>query len=271
MALSGVRSSWLMVARKRDLARLASSALSRASSDTDFDCSSSAISASFSARNSSMATHGRVEPVGQPDEIDVDADRHRRHRPVERVIEQREADDDGDGHRQRAGIDDRQHGRGEQHAHRDDDEQRGEDEGVRRLALGVRADEGDAGPGHAVEELGGGDLGAPHRRLGIVARRSDELPAQRDQDALGHEHGAEPDQEIARRRPEHGAHGDDDGEEGGGDGGGQLVPHEHQQELVLELRLAARLISELFAGLLHAAGRAALATRSCRSGSLGPR
>ena len=63
MAFSGVRSSWLMVARKRDLARLASSALSRASSEIDFDCSSSAISASFSARNSSMATTVELRPL----------------------------------------------------------------------------------------------------------------------------------------------------------------------------------------------------------------
>ena len=129
------------------------------------------------------------------------------------------------------------------------------------------ADEGDARPAHAVEELGGGDLGAPHRRLGVVARRLDELPAQADEDALGHEHGAEPDQQLARRRPEHGAHGDDDGEQRGGDGGGQLVPHEHHQELVFELRLAARFVGELFARLLHAAGRAPLAVGSCRGGS----
>src|SRR5262245_59050724 len=50
MAFSGVLSSWLMDARKRDLARLASSARKRASSDIDFAVSNSAISASFSVR-----------------------------------------------------------------------------------------------------------------------------------------------------------------------------------------------------------------------------
>ena len=40
MALSGVRSSWLMVARKRDLAMLAASARRRASSEIDFSSSS---------------------------------------------------------------------------------------------------------------------------------------------------------------------------------------------------------------------------------------
>ncbi len=211
---------------------------------------------------------GGVEAVGQPDEVDMHADRHRRHRPVERVVEQGEADDDGDGHRQGAGIDDGHHRRSEQHAHRDDDQQRGEDEGVGGLALGGGTDEGDPGPAHAIEELGGGDLGPPHRRGGVVARRIDELAAQGDQDALGHEHGAEPDQQIVGRRPEHGAHGDDDGEERGGDGGGQLVPHEHEQQFVLELRLATRFIGELLASLLHAAGRAPLAAGSCRSDSL---
>ena len=201
---------------------------------------------------------GRVEPAHQPDEIDVHADRHGGHRPVERVVEQGEADDDGDRHRQGAGIDDGHHRGCEQHAHRDDDQHRGEDEGVRRLALRVRADEGDGRPTDAVEELGGGDLGAPHRRLAVVARRPDELPAQADEDALGDEHRAEPDQKLARRRPEHGAHGDDDGEQRRGDGGGQLVPHEHQQQLVLELRLAARFIGELLARLLHAAVGATL-------------
>ena len=49
MALSGVRSSWLIVARKRDLARLALSARRRASSELSLACSSSAISESFSA------------------------------------------------------------------------------------------------------------------------------------------------------------------------------------------------------------------------------
>jgi len=53
MALSGVRSSWLICGRKRDLAMLEVSARRRASSEIDFDCSSSPIGASFSARASS--------------------------------------------------------------------------------------------------------------------------------------------------------------------------------------------------------------------------
>ncbi|MNU07689.1 hypothetical protein D3C72_2533950 [compost metagenome] len=48
MALSGVRNSCDMEARKRDLARFASSARLRASSDIDFATSSSAIRSSFS-------------------------------------------------------------------------------------------------------------------------------------------------------------------------------------------------------------------------------
>ena len=62
MALSGVRSSWLMVARKRDLAMLAASARRRASSEIDFSSSISAIRASFSARNSSMASAVELSP-----------------------------------------------------------------------------------------------------------------------------------------------------------------------------------------------------------------
>ena len=65
MALSGVRSSWLMVARKRDLAMLAASARARASSEIDFASSSSAISASFSARNSSMASAVELSPLAR--------------------------------------------------------------------------------------------------------------------------------------------------------------------------------------------------------------
>ena len=62
MALSGVRSSWLMVARKRDLALLAVSARRRASSETDFCSSSSAISASFSVRYSSIDSEVERRP-----------------------------------------------------------------------------------------------------------------------------------------------------------------------------------------------------------------
>ena len=63
MALSGVRNSWLMVARKRDFAWFASSARARASSEIDFACSSSAISASFSARNPIMAVTVALVPL----------------------------------------------------------------------------------------------------------------------------------------------------------------------------------------------------------------
>jgi hypothetical protein len=56
MALSGVLSSWLMVARKRDFARLASSARRRASSEFALASSSSAKMASFSARDCRVAT-----------------------------------------------------------------------------------------------------------------------------------------------------------------------------------------------------------------------
>ena len=95
MALSGVRSSWLMVARKRDLAILACSACRRGLVG---DLSRFQLGDQRVLFGSELE-HGddrRVEPVHQPDEIDVHADRHGRHRPVERVVEERKADDDGD-------------------------------------------------------------------------------------------------------------------------------------------------------------------------------
>src|ERR1700730_9158195 len=55
MALTGVRNSWLIVARKRDLARFAASARRRARSLFALACSSSAISSSFSAWNVSAS------------------------------------------------------------------------------------------------------------------------------------------------------------------------------------------------------------------------
>src|ERR1700679_1029977 len=65
MAWSGVRSSWLIVARKRDFARLAPSALRRASSELSLACSSSAIKASFSSWKEKPREFGSVQHVGQ--------------------------------------------------------------------------------------------------------------------------------------------------------------------------------------------------------------
>ena len=211
MALSGVRSSWLIVARKRDLARFASSALTARLVGDRLRLFKLGDQRILLCTELQHGDDGGVEPLHQPDEIDIDADSHRRHRPIERIVEHGEANDNGDGHRQGAGIDDRHDRRCEQHPHRDDDKERGEDESMRGFALGGGADEGYARPAHAVEEFGRAELFAPYRRPRIVARRLDELPAQADEDALGHEHGGEPYQVVARRCPEHGAHGDDDG------------------------------------------------------------
>ena len=65
MAFSGVRSSWLMVARKRDFATLAPSACWRAASEIDFSSSNSAINASFSARNSSIDNDVEFKPLAR--------------------------------------------------------------------------------------------------------------------------------------------------------------------------------------------------------------
>lgn len=75
--------------------------------------------------------------------------------------------------------------------------------------LHADADKGDARPGDTVEEFGGGDLGAPDFQFGVFARLVDELPADADKDAFGDEDRPEPEEELIRRRPEHGAYGDD--------------------------------------------------------------
>ena len=175
------------------------------------------------------------------------ADSHRRHGPVERIVQKREANDDGHRHRQGAGIDDGHHRRGEQHAHGNDDEHRGEDEGVGGLALSAGVDEGDARPADAVEELGGGDFAAPQMDRGVLAWSFVELPAQADENALGDEDSGEPDEQLSWRCPEHRAHGHDDGQQRRGDGSGQLVAHEHQEEFVFERRLECRSMGELLA------------------------
>ena len=178
---------------------------------------------------------GGVRAAHQPDEIDIDADGHSRHGPIIGIIEEREADDDRGCHRQGAGIDDRHHWRREQHAHRDDDEKRGKDESMRRLAAAAGADKGDRRPGKAVEELGGHHLGAPRKRASFLPRRPEELPAEADQEALGEEHRGEPEQQLRRRRPEHRTDRNDDGKQRCGDRRRQLVLGEEEKELVIEL------------------------------------
>ena len=84
MALSGVRSSWLMVARKRDLAMLADfGAAPRLVGDRllllDLGDQRVLLGAELE--------HGErrgVEALGEEDEVDVQADRHGRHRQIER-------------------------------------------------------------------------------------------------------------------------------------------------------------------------------------------
>ena len=103
MALSGVRSSWLMVARKRDLAMLAASARApRLVGDRLLLLDLGDQRVLLGAKLEHGERRG-VEALRQQDEIDVQADRHGRHRPVERVVEQREADDDRHRHRHGAG------------------------------------------------------------------------------------------------------------------------------------------------------------------------
>ena len=220
------------------MARFASSARARASSEFDFACSSSAISASFSARNSEHGGDGGVGAAHQPDEIDVDADRHGRHGPIDRDYRGARSGRRSAGrHRQGAGVDDRHHWRREQHAHRDDDEKRGKDEGVCCLAGAAGADKGDRRPRR-------GRRGT--RRPSILVRHAsgpassrggpEELPAEADQEALGEEYRGEPEQQLRRRRPEHRTDRDDDGKERRGDRRRQLVLGEEEKELIIERR-----------------------------------
>ena len=143
MALSGVRSSWLMVARKRDLAMVGFlGAAPRLVGDRLLllDLGDQRVLLGAELEHGGAVA---LRPL-QEDEIDVQADRHGRHRQIEGVIEQREAHDDRRSHRQCAGIDDRHDWACEQYAHRDDDEKCGKDESVCCLAGATGADKGDA-------------------------------------------------------------------------------------------------------------------------------
>ena len=187
MALSGVRSSWLMVARKRDLATLAASARRRASSEIDFSSSISAISASFSARNSSIDERRGVEALGKEYEVDVQADRHGRHRHIEGVALHEQARDYGHRHRDGAGrrgssmtaeakvmriasstISDGQH---------EDVEE--------RQSADAQADHGDAAPGHAADQLEPDELSPPLVDVHLAARERQELATGGDHEELG--------------------------------------------------------------------------------------
>ena len=131
MALSGVLSSWLIVARKRDLALFAASARRRASSE---------IAACFlKLRDQAVLfgaifdhrERGRMQAAGEIDEEDVDADRHRREREIKRIAEREEPPRHRNRHRYCAGEEDARQGRGKRHADREHDHQCREDEDVR--------------------------------------------------------------------------------------------------------------------------------------------
>ena len=76
MALSGVRSSWLICARKRDLAILAASARRRASSEIDFDLLEFADQRVLFGARLERGQRGRIEPVGEQREIALCRQRH---------------------------------------------------------------------------------------------------------------------------------------------------------------------------------------------------
>ena len=119
---------------------------------------------------------GRVEPLGQKHEIDVDADRHRGQREIERIIEQQQPRDDGQRHRDGAGIENRHDRRGEGHSDCEENNQCGEDEDVRRehdrarrVESGADADEREPGPGAAVQQFGEQEAAAPDPEIDLGA------------------------------------------------------------------------------------------------------
>ena len=96
--------------------------------------------------------HGQrrgVEPLGQEDEVDVQADRHGRHRHIERVALHDQAGAHRHGHRDGADVEDRHDRGGERHADRQQDDERGQDEDVADGVRRPQPDHGHAAPGDA--------------------------------------------------------------------------------------------------------------------------
>ncbi len=82
----------------------------------------------------------RMQAAREIDEEDVDADRHRGEREIERIAEREQPARDGERHRNRAGEENARQRRGKRHADRKHDHQRREDEDVRgeRCRRGMR-------------------------------------------------------------------------------------------------------------------------------------
>ena len=174
MALSGVRNSWLMVARKRDFARFAPSARRRASSELSLACSSSAIERVLLRLKRDVARRGCVQALHDDEEIADHADRHGGRQ--RRVLQTGgPGEDDADDHRQHSGdkggrdrrSQQRHNGRRQQH------DEHGEGRRARLRRPQERDDE--IGPGGAAEGGRENELAPPCARalvgVAVVEKR----------------------------------------------------------------------------------------------------
>ena len=251
MALSGVRSSWLICARKRDLARLAASAWRRASSDFALACSSSPISASFSARASSVASVVEIQPVRQHGEIALGGERHGRQDVAVHVAAQDEIQRHRGRHRHGCG-DHRHRQARRQHARHGDDQQHDEQhEGGRALVAADQMHEVEH-PGETEEQVEQHEAHAPGAQVEPARSLGQELAAHRHDDPVDHHHRGGPDARLDRAAPQAGQEADrgDEGEDG--ERCGLPVLREQAQQLVVEGRTGAGGRGQPIARLAHA-------------------
>ena len=239
MALSGVRSSWLMVARKRDFARFASSARRRASSEFAFACSSSAKMASFSARDWSVATALRIEAVGEEDEEELRAPGHRHEHDGVHVGGREREREDRKRDRHEPGVD---RGRDRRRQHRDQGREHDQDE-QQKAARTRRRDRDqhldDKRPARPLEDLAEDEPAPPGLERDAVRILAQEALRQRQHQRHRGGDEDEPQERVLKRDPDR-----RDGADGGREPeqrhrGARPVLGEKPDELVVERPLEA--------------------------------
>ena len=183
---------------------------------------------------------GGVEALGEEDEVDVQADRHRRHRQIEGMTLHEETRDDGQRHGNGAGVEDRHDGGSERHADRQQHDERSQHEHVAGRIGGTQADHGDAAPGETVGQLQPDEHAPPLPDVHLIARQREKVAAGRDHEELDANDRRQPRRRLDHRRPEHRGQREDDGEQGKRDARGQLVARIHGEQFVFEFGLDAR-------------------------------
>ncbi len=144
MAFSGVRSSWLILARNFDFATLA-----------DFRLHPGLVGSRFlrfqlldeAVLLRAIVQHGEssaLQALDQKDEVVVDADGDDSQYPVEGISRHEETQRERSGHRHRTRIKDRHDGSSEQHPDRGHNRQGGEQKEVRGLVVMMECGEGKA-------------------------------------------------------------------------------------------------------------------------------